>query len=126
MSSKEQGFDINAQSEFMEKFQQRLTQVIGSENVDASSVIDDLISVLKKSGEDQDILDAIAELKADAEFTSRISNLESALNGDSEALLKQTNAEGKSIAEILKEVNLPDINGVVAYSDYISGSGTTL
>ncbi|MCG9766562.1 hypothetical protein L1D53_23975 [Vibrio alginolyticus] len=81
---------------------------------------------MKKSGEDQDILDAIAELKADAEFTSRISNLESALNGDSEALLKQTNAEGKSIAEILKEVNLPDINGVVAYSDYISGSGTTL
>ncbi|MCG9766403.1 hypothetical protein L1D53_23055, partial [Vibrio alginolyticus] len=65
---------------------------------------------MKKSGEDQDILDAIAELKADAEFTSRISNLESALNGDSEALLKQTNAEGKSIAEILKEVNLPDIN----------------
>ncbi|OED43796.1 hypothetical protein ACH42_09145 [Endozoicomonas sp. (ex Bugula neritina AB1)] len=138
MSGENEDFnlDSNTQAEFLKNFQSRMISMVSGENADAINdmdpllVIDDLVDSLRASGESEDMLEILIALKEDADIATLLTRFESALNGDTDALFIPDaplyDSKTPSPSDILHDVNLSEIDSIEAYSDYISGSGTTL
>ncbi|MGR5164790.1 hypothetical protein ACPV4X_23150, partial [Vibrio owensii] len=100
-----------------------IDQARGKAPKDPLGMIDVLIQSMDRS-QDHDIILALEELRTDPEIATIVSNFEKGLNGELD--LSKVAGSDASVADAGIRPSKTATENLIAYSDYISGSGTTV
>ncbi|MEZ9464647.1 calcium-binding protein [Vibrio splendidus] len=120
--------DTDVQADLFQRVtQDMLNSLTGSEDPDPMSIFDNMADALANEPGNEDIVQAIRELKSDPEMLREITKYQNSLNGDDDITTVGALPEAESSTSSLTiDFTGNSVADLELYSDYITGSGTTL